>query len=518
PEFTGNLTITENLGYGTLLGYLQSRDADGDSIIWRVDPGTGFSIDDLGRLYVEDPSKFDYEAYADHKISATVTASDGRSGSQATITFDLTDVAENPTDVRIINGTSPVENAYNIRVGELTGTDQERYGALSFEVMNPSSGFSAQWDNGKIFLVANNVNYEAWPGGVADVVVRATNQVGHYSDTVLRVYITDAPEAPKGLKINNGAGVSVNENVSNVSLGTLLGVDDDAGSTFTYALENTAFNINNPAFEIVGDQLRLKTALNYEAINPFQQVTIRVTDNTGRSSIFGIGVQIRDVNEAPDTLTYANPHAIRAWETDPGSQVIKFNWTDPDTVSSFRNNVFSFTNGTRVDDSGMFMIDAFGQVTTRSQFTAPGTYVLHVQVEDESNPALKKTIDYVVVVDEMVNSLPSLTVATGDERTYAVDTGDPVSPFRGVRLYDLDNDDLTFTLSFEKSDGDLAGYGSAQSSFNPNTGIITYTFTGKGLNLQNLVRALTFNPTNGYANTTEFTLAVKDRYHDWVVN
>jgi hypothetical protein len=103
PVYDGILRLAENPERNRYLGTLTSEDPDGDGITWEYSGTSGIHIDTGGRVTVADPSKFNYEAYADHKFSIEVYASDGNLRTATTLTFELEDVAEAPIDVRLIN-------------------------------------------------------------------------------------------------------------------------------------------------------------------------------------------------------------------------------------------------------------------------------------------------------------------------------------------------------------------------------------------------------------------------------
>uniref|UniRef100_UPI001300780C hypothetical protein n=1 Tax=Microvirga flavescens TaxID=2249811 RepID=UPI001300780C len=127
---------------------------------------------------------------------------------------------------------------------------------------------------------------------------------------------------------------------------------------------------------------------------------------------------------------------------------------------------------------------------------------------------------YLKDVDETaVNQAPTFSIA-GATSFAADDNGDPVNPFGGVTLGDVDNDELTVTLSFVDTDGTLGGLsgtGVTLVSNSVSSGIRTVTVRGKAVDLQNLFDNVTFDPTDSTANsgtfTTQFSFTVKDDTH-----
>ncbi|WP_194164560.1 cadherin domain-containing protein [Microvirga thermotolerans] len=115
------------------------------------------------------------------------------------------------------------------------------------------------------------------------------------------------------------------------------------------------------------------------------------------------------------------------------------------------------------------------------------------------------------------NFAPSISVLAGTDRTDATDTGSAVAPFTGVRLHDMENDNLTLTVSFRQADGALINTDAA-TGMSVTGETITYSFSGTASALQAILQGLRFNPTDGVANTTIFTLGLQDAYHAPVTN
>ncbi|WP_404287247.1 hypothetical protein ACD578_18250 [Microvirga sp. RSM25] len=139
--------------------------------------------------------------------------------------------------------------------------------------------------------------------------------------------------------------------------------------------------------------------------------------------------------------------------------------------------------------------------------------------DNDSQPVVNTQIK---VVNELAggggsNAAPVLNVIDNTEITHTTDTGTPVNPFSGVELSDADGDELELWISFADSHGKI---GNINGSFQTTVvgDVITYKFTGSAQDLQNLVRALTFNPVDGFANTTNFTITVKDWAHQAITN
>jgi hypothetical protein len=107
------------------------------------------------------------------------------------------------------------------------------------------------------------------------------------------------------------------------------------------------------------------------------------------------------------------------------------------------------------------------------------------------------------------NAAPTLAIP--NPTTDATDNGAPVFLFRGVDITDVDNDILTMKISFRKTDGNLLHTGNATYTDVGETR--TYTFKGKADALDAILSQLSFDPNEGFAGPTGFTIEVSDLNH-----
>lgn len=146
-------------------------------------------------------------------------------------------------------------------------------------------------DNGLVSIsgtslrVASLINYEQ-PKTQLKVGVRISGTEGNSATQLLTINVNDLPEAPVDLNMNtdyySGAYAT------GTFLASFFGVDEDAGSAFTYSLVSGTGDDNNSEFTISGNQLRAGSTLDYGR----KFIRVRVTDNTGRtfdkSFLFGV--------------------------------------------------------------------------------------------------------------------------------------------------------------------------------------------------------------------------------------
>ena len=138
------------------------------------------------------------------------------------------------------------------------------------------------------------LNYES--AASHGVAVRVTDQGGLTVDKSFTMNVTNVNEAPTNATLSGG---SVAENAANGAVvGTVAGVDPDAGATLVYSLTDSAggrFAINAASGQITvanGSLLDYETAASHG-------IAVRVTDQGWLTFDKAFTVSVTDVNEAP---------------------------------------------------------------------------------------------------------------------------------------------------------------------------------------------------------------------------
>jgi hypothetical protein len=97
---------------------------------------------------------------------------------------------------------------------------------------------------------------------------------------VFTIQVTNVNEAPTGLSLSP-ATIAENNAIGAI-VGTLLGVDEDAGEELTYTLVPGTRSTDNARFMIEGNQLRAQERFDYEQKRTCY-IRVRVTDASGAS-------------------------------------------------------------------------------------------------------------------------------------------------------------------------------------------------------------------------------------------
>lgn len=289
-------SVNENVSVGTVVATFSGVDVDsGDVLTYSFAPSGNvdgkFSISGNQLLVA---AGLNYEAATSHAITVRVTDSAGATYDES-FTISVLNVNEAPSapvDSSAATNTVAENSATGTVVGiTASATDLDAGASVVYSLSNDAGGRFAIDANTGVVTVANGslLNYES--ANSHSVTVVASDGSLSASST-MSIGVTDAGEAPTDVMISNA---SVNENSAlNTLIGTLSASDDDAGSSFTYAIMSDP----DSKFLLSGNQLLLNGLVNYE-VKSAHNVTIRVTDNTGRSYSEVLSIAINNMNDAP---------------------------------------------------------------------------------------------------------------------------------------------------------------------------------------------------------------------------
>ena len=144
---------------------------------------------------------------------------------------------------------------------------------------------------------------------------------------------------------------SISENVEpNSVIGTLTTNDPDEEDTHTYTLTNGEGDIDNNVFEIVEDELRIKTSPDFEEKSSYS-IRVKTTDEGGFSFEKVIEVEINNVNEAPTDINLDEEDISE--DTPTPVLVGNLSTIDPDEGDS---HTYRLVEGDESDDNNVFTI------------------------------------------------------------------------------------------------------------------------------------------------------------------
>jgi hypothetical protein len=299
------------------------------------------------------------------------------------------------------------ENAANgTVVGTATATDPDG-NTITYSITGGNTGNAFQIDpvTGVITVATSSaVDFETTP--VFNLTITATdNGFPPAAGTgTVTINLNNLNEAPTGVTLTPN---TVDEGIPiGARVGTLAGLDPDSGDAFTFALVDGLNARDNARFEIVGNELRMREVLNFEA-TPIAFIMVRVTDRAGRSFDATLQISVNNVNEAPTDILLSSATIAENVPASIGAPALvgTFSAIDDDFNQTY---VYSLTPGTGSTNNGDFDITLSGQLrATRSfNFETEPTRSIRVRVTDNGSPARSFEKVFTITVTN-VNEAPS---------------------------------------------------------------------------------------------------------------
>lgn len=289
-------SVRENQPAGTLVGTL-SPVGDPDSAAgytWALVQNPGGWLAVQGQKLVTTRA-LDFETTRQLTVRVKATPPVGAAIEQA-LTVDVSDEPEAPLAILASASSIPEgrgEGAYVASLSALGDPDANDLPTFSL-VDNPDDAFVVQ---GSTLSTAKVLDYET--RATYRLVLRATDRSGLHVDAPLEVRVLDVNEAPTGVAL------SARELAENSAPGTVVGTltalgDPDGGAdAHTFTLTQNS----DDRFEIVGDALVVRTALDFERDPTSHRLSVRVRDGGGLTAESSFLVVVTDQNEAPSAIT-----------------------------------------------------------------------------------------------------------------------------------------------------------------------------------------------------------------------
>lgn len=206
---------------------------------------------------------------------------------------------------------------------------------------------------------------------------------GDKTEGVLKIKISDADE----YRIDKDAKYSIDENVSNVEVGTIKTIGKNENTKF-YLVDTTDYSIDS-----ISGVLTIKTPLDYEKTKK-DTVWLVMTDGVLKDSSYVV-IDVNDVNEAPivkDTTLKVNEN------NKVGYVIGTIKIDDEDLATKFRDNIVI-----QKDKNELIKVDSTGKVIALKSldYETKNEIVLDVIVKDRNIDSLSKELKLTInVVNE----------------------------------------------------------------------------------------------------------------------
>lgn len=433
-------TIAENVPFGTRVGLLSTLDPDGDNTFTyelRVGPGDAdnadFAIVGSELRLMASP---DREIKSGYTVRIRTTDQNGLF-LEKVVAIAVSNLPEPPTDIRLTKYTVDEHVPEQTLVGRLSTVDSDIDNTYTYELVQGLG----DTDNA-LFTIRGNAlqlnpspDFETKP--TYSLRVRSTDNTGLGTEKFIEVTINDLPESPTDIALSRD---QISENVApNTLIGTLTAIDVDVNNAYTYELVDGEGAIDNTAFVINGNQLRIKASPDREEKDRYS-IRVRTQDNTGLLVDKIFTITINNVNEPPTNILLSNR---RIHENSPAASLIG----TLDTVDPDINNTFTYrlVEGDGDADNSFFTIRNNQLILRPSpDFEEKNQYRIRLRSTDQSRTLVEKA--FTILVDD-VNEAPGeleLSHQTLDENVA------PGTVVGTLRATDLDEGDR---LSFSLVDG-----------------------------------------------------------------
>ncbi len=445
PEFTEGASATraiaENVPEDINIGSaVAATDPEKSKLIYTLGgtDAASFSIDAAtGQLKTK--AALDYEDKDSYSV--TITVSDGSLKDTITVTINVTNLDETPSNTPPVfsDGTSTTRSvAENTESDENIGTpiaatDADENTLAYLLGGTDAAVFAIDSKTGQL-KTSGELNHETKAAYTVNVIVSD----GSGTDTIsVTINVTDVNEAPV-IAADTDITRSVAENTeAGENIGSAItAADEDDGDTLTWTLGGT----DAESFDIVrtSGQLQTKAALDYEDKDAYS-VTVNVSDGNLTDSI-DITINITDIDEnrAP---AFSGDTATRsiAENTGAGQDI-----GNPITATDADGDDLEYSLG-GTDEASFSIVSTSGQLRTKAALDYEGKtqYEVTVSVSDGS---LEDTITVTInVTDVQENRAPAFSSSTAT-RSVAEDTDTGQDIGNPITATDADGDDLEYSL------------------------------------------------------------------------
>ncbi|HTX79119.1 MAG TPA: sortase, partial [Longilinea sp.] len=194
-------SVAENSANGTFVGTATASDQDtGDSFTFSFSAGNELGVFDIdpatGMITVADNTNLNYETNPTFHLTVTATDSHGLPGSN-TVTVNLTDVGEAPTDISLSSTVVAENQPANTVVGTLSASDPDADETFSYSLVS-GAGSADNGDfniSGDHLRTSKSFDYEV--KNSYQIRAQVTDKDGLTYQKPFTITVTDVNDAPK---------------------------------------------------------------------------------------------------------------------------------------------------------------------------------------------------------------------------------------------------------------------------------------------------------------------------------
>ena len=419
-------------------------DQSGNYVV-TLTPSYGLVVNNLG-LIVSDSSLLNYEAYSTHRVTTSLSLTDGPFTITRQLTLQLADTNERPTEI-ILSSTSVHEHSsVNTVIGSLAATDPDLNDTHVFTLLSGLQSNLVRIDRTSLIVDAD-IDHETYSS--FSIMVRVADKGALTFTQTLTISVINENEAPVNFMFTANSMYECSPSQPNIacvrentrppqSIGHLSATDPD-GDTITYTLRDyiglsSYFSIDQssdpPQLMLSGNTLDYETSVYGSQL----VINIRIADSFGHSSIHSVIVQIININDPPTNVTLSN--AIISEGSEVGQIIGSLNAMDED-----EGDVLTF----RLDynPSGLFNVSDNHLVVAQPLDHEVAMNVHNISIVCSDGMAETDPFWFVIEISDLAEPPINITL---DNNTIAENS--PLLTTVGIiRAYDMDMDEsLTYHL------------------------------------------------------------------------
>ncbi|NQZ79101.1 MAG: cadherin repeat domain-containing protein, partial [Ekhidna sp.] len=323
-------TIAENSTANTPIGTVSASDPESDVLSYAISDGNdlgGFAIDDnAGELSILDSAVFDFET--NPSFTLTIAISDGLLTTEATVTVNLTDVAENTAPTLSDQLFTVEENSeVGTVIGNVVAEDPED-DVLTFSIIsgNDENGFALDPSIGSLTVATSEVlDFETTPTFSLEVEVSDGEFV---ASAVVTIDLLDVDEN-ESPTISPQTFTLAENSINGTEVGTVIAADPDEDAlTYTILSGNDAggFALDNTSGLLT---VATSEVLDFETTPTFN-IEVEVSDGELTASAT-ITIDLTDVDETQNQAPQINAQTFTIAENSiNGTEVGTVIAADPD--------------------------------------------------------------------------------------------------------------------------------------------------------------------------------------------
>jgi RHS repeat-associated protein len=281
--------------------------------------------------------------------------------------------------------------------------------------------------------------------GYYELTLRAEDKFGNVSESIVK-FTLDRTAPNFSLK-----GHSLIENSpANSVVGTFCIADANPGDNPNYSLVVGSGDTDNAAFEIVGNELRIKNSPDFETKSIYN-IRVKTTDLAGLCCERTFTIDITNLNESPIALTLSGNTLAENSLTN--SLIGTFSTTDPDAGDTHTYSLIAGTGDT--DNAAFTLVGNELRIKNSPDFETKPTYNIRVKTTDAGGLSFEQTFTVNITnINEspIALALSGNTLAENSPVNFLIGTLNTQDPDAGdSHTYSLiagtgDTDNSAFTL------------------------------------------------------------------------